>query len=95
MELQFKDYARKVGSVSAAKVEDFTEVPGHDGNLRASPGDYVVLDGTKQVATWDQASGAGTKDVPVYAVLDGSVFESEHELVETKPAKGKKADAAE
>ena len=86
MELQFKDYARKVGSVLAAKVEDFTEVPGHNGNLRASPGDYVVLDGTKPVATWDQNAGAGTKEVPVYAVIDGSVFESEHELVEAKPA---------
>lgn len=90
MDLQFKDYPRKVGSVSAAKVDELMEVPGHDANLRANPGDYVVVDGSKQVETWTQEGGAGTKLVPVYAVIDGSTFEAEHD----QPAKkAKKADS--
>lgn len=39
MGLDFKQYARKAGSVSAARVEELTQVVGADGNLTAHPGD--------------------------------------------------------
>lgn len=86
MSLDFKQYARKVGSVEAAKVDDLTQVVGTDGNLTAHPGDYVVRDGVKQIATYEPNKKgemvAGKKDVDVYAVIDGSTFEAEHEMPE-------------
>ena len=94
MELTFREYPRKSGSVMAAKVEELTEVPGCEGNLRAHAGDYVVQDGVKTVQTWTEKDGPGTKDVPYYAVIDGSTFEAEHDApVEAPAKKGKKADA--
>ena len=82
MGLNFKQYQRKVGAVSAAQVDELTQVAGSDGNLTAHPGQYVVQVGTKQVSRAvpdDKGVMVETKeDVPVYEVISQAEFEAEH-----------------